>query len=295
MEIPYWCSESPITGTYVATACPHHADNLSEPVTNAAKFFAQATDNFIRWTQEEPVRLDRLNFTQATAWHGLAGQLVTRYHKSHWELINSDSDYRDGLGEAYDMYSAAGSTTPRKHSESPVTRRRRHIFSLHTMVKEATTEGIPTSLAAFAVVPDVVGLRRPTITPKEQIIASKNLLPAGAELSRHLARNSKHGNERLLRALAGVARSQSIPYARLSYAAEAFTVGSGENGKDQLQTVGTHKEPVDLTLRFRSCPAILYGGIRKLNALFMTIITNHELYERHFASGNLIDTPAHNP
>lgn len=279
IEVPYWCSESPLTGTYVASVCPHAGDTLQEPLDTAAEMFGRSTDAFLALTAEKPLRLDHLNFTTASAWQALSAQMVDRYRRAHWELVNSDGDYRTQLGEAYDGYERTMATRG-KRQESPATVRRRHIQNVHCMVTEAAGEGIPTSIAAYAVLPQVVRLRRPHFDPEQQVAKSNELLPAVSQLSRDLARNSKQGNEKLLRALSGMGTHGRIDYKHLRYLPDLFDISPGSRGSDMLHTIGTYHAANDLQTPFRGCPAIKYGSVGKLNRFIARTIVDNECYER---------------
>jgi hypothetical protein len=280
-ELPYWTNESPLTHAYVANTCPHMPDAHRESLTEAAKLFRVATDHFIDWVDtREPFRLDRLNFTTASGWQAFACQARERYRAAHHELIQDDRGYRTSLGETLDAYNTLSGT--RLHPNETEARRQRRYQQLgHETVKVAAFEGIPTSIAAYAVAPATVRTRDPQLDPKEQAMLAELLIPGARELSRHLARHSKQGNERLLRAIARVGRGRSINYGTLSYNPNDFNYYANA-GRYILHTVGDYKEPTDLQPenRFRGCPALLYGSIAELNRFFERTIQRHDLYRR---------------
>jgi hypothetical protein len=286
-NLPYWCSESTLTNSYITAACPHQADALRGTLDGAAKLFRVATDAFVDYTQENPLKLDRLHFTSYDAWESLACQVRNNYRKAHFRLINEDTEYRTELGKLYDEYNAISFHAKPKPHEREGNRQRRYRSEVHKMVVEATDEGIPTSMAAYAVVPPTVMLRRPELDATQQLTVSGSLMPAANELSRHLARHSKIGNERLLRGIGSVPVNGHINYARLHYNPDLFDINFDEaREKYTLHTVGDFREPGDLTARFRGCPALLYGSVGQINKLIEGTIIEHDLYTRSIPGAN---------
>lgn len=281
--IPYWTSESPITHAYVAEACPHMPDPMGDQLTAGAKLFRVATDNFISHMEtQEPLRLDHLNFTTDRAWEALACQMRERYRRSHYRLINEDNEYTDTLGEINDAIGRLNGARPPKANETAASRRRRHRQEVHhAVVSEATDEGIPTAVAAYGVVPFTVRLREPDTEPAGQLQTATDLLPAAHELSRHLARHSRLGNERILHALADLPIRTKINYGKLSYNPQYFDYYRKDN-RQVLHTVGDYREPEDLEVmnRFRGCPALLFGSVRQINRSIERAIQRNNLYAR---------------
>jgi hypothetical protein len=248
-----------------------------------------ATDTFVDYVAENPLKLDALNFTHHSAWESLAGQLRKRYASSHWQLINDDPDYRDKLGEVFDIYNenTANDWEKPKANETLVSRRRRYLNEGQKLVKDAAHEGIPTSVAAYGVTPATVRLRLPDLEPTQQLTISEGLLPATGELSRHLARHSKAGNERLLRAIAHVPVRSGINYGHLHYDPNLFDITfNQERERYTLHTVGTYHEPQDLSFYFRGCPAIPYGSITIINKMIADTIIQNNLYGRSIPGAN---------
>jgi len=280
--LPTWCSDSPAIGSYVARACPYDHDPLREPLDATAKLLKQSTDTFVEWIEnKKPLQLGRLDFTQESAWHSLSGQLVQRYRQSHWDLLNKDPDYRDALGEAVDRYNAQV-TKPRTHLETASTRKKRYIQEGQHLVKVAVEEGLATNIATYAVVPGVIRVEKPHMSLRHQANASEGLLPAAADFSRSVARQSKRGNARFLRSLAGLSEFGHIHYPTLTYRPQALQIITDEKGREALSAVEQHHESKDLAERFRGCPALMYGSVTTINKLMAQIILENDCYQRAF-------------
>ncbi len=274
-----WYVSSRLTGTYIADLAHTEADPMARLDPLTADVIQTANNAFLRYVDEtHPCDYPPLQFSAPLGWLHLSGRLAKAYRKSHYALLESDPDYADALGNVLDTFEeiAAG--------KRPTPNPRRHKQEGHAMMVEATREGIATVVACFAVAGECVRQSYPDAGLSKQVGLAHALMPAARTLSAHMARLSKHGNEKLLYEIASprsFATNGKIDYRKLVYRASAFQIIEAGQ-RPAIVAASSHHETHDTLFPFGGCPSVRKGSAQRLTQLIFDIVDTQKAYEQMF-------------
>lgn len=274
--LPSWCTRAPGIQAYVARPFGNESPERQVIHDALGTGIAKATDAFLEnWQQSDPTYVTH-DYSLPAGWLALSNSLVNGYKKSHWNLVQTDTDYVKALGTALDAYeSFRGAKVP-----APTFRRWR--MEIHELFIRAVGEGIPTSVAMFAVAPKVVARQYPTKSKSEILLIANSLLPSLVRMGILQARLSQEGNDTRLDRVS-VTTERIIgkrDYKNLTYVPEAFTILYDHHGNPYIADNASNYAGSDLMTSFKGCPAVLNASVTKINRLIAQIIVSQEAYEQ---------------